>query len=515
MIGLWVWLLLAFAYGACVGSFLNVVILRMPEGVSLIHPPSHDPATGRKLSWWENIPILSYLMLGARSRHSGGWISPQYPVVEFLTGVMFVWLAWVYYGTGLRPSFSHPGLEATWPVLLVHLALIGSLIAATVIDARLYIIPLPITWFVGVVALVVLPVATALGYPPGPTTIAFPSRTVINAVDLRSVFASPIISDVGMYIAIGGLVGLVVANALLLVGVVPRSFDESRLEVASPGEGEEAGGAGAPAAAGDARAAKVWGALAWGSIGLGAVTAVLLALGLAWPKVVYPAAPPAAGWNTGLAPAPGLWQFSGNSVGWLLGLAVAALVTAWGAMILIGLLGDRADAAEVEAEVTSFPRPRREMLRELLFVGFPIVGGLMGLAVAVGQGMIGPGLTPGPAQAPLWAQVLGGVVGGYLIGGGVVWLTRILGTLAFGREAMGLGDVHLMAAAGAVIGSIDVTVAFFLAPFFGLAGAAVMYGASAIAKGRVRVIPYGPYLAAAVVVMMAARVPILRFLGIL
>ncbi|MEM9790404.1 MAG: prepilin peptidase, partial [Planctomycetota bacterium] len=100
-------------------------------------------------------------------------------------------------------------------------------------------------------------------------------------------------------------------------------------------------------------------------------------------------------------------------------------------------------------------------------------------------------------------------------GGGVVWLTRILGTLAFGREAMGLGDVHLMAAAGAVIGSIDVTVAFFLAPFFGLAGAAVMYGASAIAKGRVRVIPYGPYLAAAVVVMMAARVPILRFLGIL
>ncbi|MEM9251416.1 MAG: prepilin peptidase [Planctomycetota bacterium] len=535
MIALWVWLVFAFVMGACVGSFLNVVILRLPAGMSLIHPPSHDPATGKKLAAWENIPILSYLMLGARSRHSGGWISPQYPIVELLTGLMFVWVAWVYYGTALRPAFSHDGLAATWPVLLVHLALVAALVAATVIDARLYIIPLTITWFVAVVAVVVLPVATALGYPGHTTVIAFLSQTVGNATDLRPVSAVPLISDVGTYIAIGGLIGLVAANALLMLGVVPRSFDESRLEVLvdeSAESVEDSGDAdaevetdsetdgdgtseGDEAEESDEPAASVWGVAAWVAIGLSALTAAFLFVGMAVPKQTYPAAAPPAGWFTGISPAPGLWAIDGTTAGWLLLLAVAAAMAAWAALILVGVMADRADAAEVEAEVTSFPRPRREALRELLFIGFPIVGGLMGLALAIGQGMIGPGLTAGPAEAPMWAQALGGVVGGYLIGGGVVWVTRVLGTLAFGREAMGLGDVHLMAAAGAVVGAADATIAFFIAPFFGIAAALIGIGVTAIAKGRVRVIPYGPYLALAVVVMLAARVPVHRFLGIL
>jgi leader peptidase (prepilin peptidase)/N-methyltransferase len=76
---------------------------------------------------------------------------------------------------------------------------------------------------------------------------------------------------------------------------------------------------------------------------------------------------------------------------------------------------------------------------------------------------------------------------------------------------MGLGDVHLLAAVGAVLGPRDAALIFFIAPFLGLAYAAVSVGVARLAKGEVRVIPYGPYLAAASVVMMLAHQPILDF----
>jgi leader peptidase (prepilin peptidase)/N-methyltransferase len=99
-------------------------------------------------------------------------------------------------------------------------------------------------------------------------------------------------------------------------------------------------------------------------------------------------------------------------------------------------------------------------------------------------------------QSPVLAGFLGSLWG-YLAGCAVVWATRILGTLAFGKEAMGLGDVHLMGAAGAVTGPLAVVLAFFIAPFFGLAWA--MY--QAIFK-KTRQIPYGPFLSMAVFVVM-------------
>jgi len=94
------------------------------------------------------------------------------------------------------------------------------------------------------------------------------------------------------------------------------------------------------------------------------------------------------------------------------------------------------------------------MCKELLFVGFPLLGLLAGFH-------LGYRLDTAAALGdwPDWVFVLGGCVLGYFTGAGLVWLTRILGTLAFGKEAMGLGDVHLMAAIGAVLGPIDATLA--------------------------------------------------------
>ncbi len=81
----------AFLLGATIGSFLNVVILRLPEsGASIVFPASHCPRCLTPLRWFENIPILSYLILRGRCAHCREAISLQYPVVELLTGLLAV-----------------------------------------------------------------------------------------------------------------------------------------------------------------------------------------------------------------------------------------------------------------------------------------------------------------------------------------------------------------------------------------------------------------------------------------
>ena len=89
----WFFPLVIFIFGACIGSFLNVCIVRIPKGESVIWPPSHS-VTGRQLSWWENIPILAWIYLRGRDRVTGQRYGIRYPAVELLTAVLFVvcWL---------------------------------------------------------------------------------------------------------------------------------------------------------------------------------------------------------------------------------------------------------------------------------------------------------------------------------------------------------------------------------------------------------------------------------------
>ncbi|MEQ1870492.1 MAG: prepilin peptidase [Vicinamibacterales bacterium] len=82
--------------GAVIGSFLNVCIVRIPARRSVVLPSSACGQCGRLLTWVENIPIVSYLMLRGRCRGCGTHISLQYPLVEALTAVMFAGLWWAY-----------------------------------------------------------------------------------------------------------------------------------------------------------------------------------------------------------------------------------------------------------------------------------------------------------------------------------------------------------------------------------------------------------------------------------
>jgi leader peptidase (prepilin peptidase)/N-methyltransferase len=110
---------------------------------------------------------------------------------------------------------------------------------------------------------------------------------------------------------------------------------------------------------------------------------------------------------------------------------------------------------------------------------------------------------------PVWLRAaLGALLGGF-VGGLVVWLTRILGSIAFGREAMGLGDVHLMFGVGAILGGLHVTVAFFIAPFFGLLLALYM-----LVTRKRRELPYGPYLALGSVATLALYCRVQHYPGL-
>ncbi len=91
-----------FVVGACIGSFLNVCIYRIPKHLSLVRPGSRCPGCGTSIGWVDNIPILSYVLLRGRCRHCGEGISPQYPIVEFLTAGCYLLL---YQHFGLSVPF--------------------------------------------------------------------------------------------------------------------------------------------------------------------------------------------------------------------------------------------------------------------------------------------------------------------------------------------------------------------------------------------------------------------------
>ena len=117
---------IAFLFGSMVGSFLNVCILRLPKGESIVFPSSHCTSCNKAIAWFDNIPVLSFLALGAKCRNCHAKISWQYPLIEMVTALLFV----IFYRSfGLTPK----------GFLYLYLALM--LLAQSVIDMRYKIIP--------------------------------------------------------------------------------------------------------------------------------------------------------------------------------------------------------------------------------------------------------------------------------------------------------------------------------------------------------------------------------------
>ena len=360
--------------GASTGSFLNVVVYRLPLELSIVRPSSHCTGCKHPIAWYDNIPIISWFVLMGHCRHCRETFSFRYPFVELLTAMLFVGLYWAYFMEGVRsemPLFGQGG----YVVYSGHIVMLCALLACSLIDAEHWVIPLSVSYIaagVGLIMSTIAPYWAAIGLesPWGLTPYASPGSGAA---------------------ALGAVVGLAVSLFLLKSGLLKRSFAE--WEQDQTGNEKEAD------------------------------------------------------------------NIVSMSVG-------------------------------IDTNV------RREMMREIAFLTPIVSGGVIFLLVLGGEG--GPGRWwQEIILEQKWMTGLLGSVFGFMIGGGVVWATRILGSLALGKEAMGMGDVHLMAAVGAVLGWAGATIAFFVAPFFGLG-----WALTRLALHRSREIPYGPFLSMGTLLVM-------------
>jgi leader peptidase (prepilin peptidase)/N-methyltransferase len=142
VVGLWF-----AAFGLVVGSFLNVCIYRLPLKRSIVWPASRCTACERPLDWYENIPVFAWLALGGRCRTCKTAISPMYPIIELITGALFVG-AYLLYGVT--------------PLMFVRVAFGCAMIVLFVIDLQHHILP-------NVITVTGVPIGFALSVflPPG------------------------------------------------------------------------------------------------------------------------------------------------------------------------------------------------------------------------------------------------------------------------------------------------------------------------------------------------------------
>jgi prepilin signal peptidase PulO-like enzyme (type II secretory pathway) len=487
-------LLFVFAVGACIGSLVNVLVYRLPRGMSVVTPPSRCPACQTRLTWRENIPIVGWIILRGRCRFCRAPISREYPLIEALVATMFAGLFALWFLTPpgatllgvpvgeAAPEWARGGLRATWPVFVVFLTLLACLVATTIIDARTFTIPLVLTWTPAAVALIAHPLwAGYIQWTQG--------RLWSRAPGWTWAIATPGAEGwwwVGA--ALGGGLGLIASNVLLERGLIRRSFadyDEWERQARDAAAREHA-------------------------------------------PTTEPHDPTAEDPTPTLKP-DALQEQAGSQPGDPGRVEPATVAGSTSPALpdpdscfqhdrdvpVAGTPVPDDSASDPTRLWIRYPYARREMIKELAFlapcVAFALVGG------ALARHLAGPwpfnfdtGRFEPSVNVPLWLDVLAGVLMGYLIGGGVVWGVRIAGSLAFGKEAMGLGDVHLMGAVGACLGWIDAVMAFFGAAFVALAWAVV----SRLASGRLRrAMPYGPFLAVATLLVLLFKPAIERGLS--
>ena len=125
--------IVVFLYGIVIGSFLNVLIYRIPKKENIVTTRSHCMNCGYQLKWYDLVPLFSYLTLGGRCRKCKAHISAQYPVIEALNGVLYLIVFWKY------------GMSVD---SLVYCLLFSALLALSVIDFRTYEIPVGFNLFI-------------------------------------------------------------------------------------------------------------------------------------------------------------------------------------------------------------------------------------------------------------------------------------------------------------------------------------------------------------------------------
>jgi leader peptidase (prepilin peptidase) / N-methyltransferase len=241
--------LVAFAAvaGACVGSFLNVVIARVPHGRSIVRPGSACPRCGAPIRWYDNVPVLSFLWLRARCRACRAPISIRYPLVELLAA-----------GAGALAVWRH----GASPQALVEFAVVSLLVALALIDLDLWLLPHALTLPLAALGLA----SSALGVSPAGSLAPAALGAVLGAGFFWIVSAVGsrlakrdamgfgdvvLLGALGAYLGVRALVplvllsslqGAIVGVALLALGRVPRGPGDAPPEAPGAARDGEADG---------------------------------------------------------------------------------------------------------------------------------------------------------------------------------------------------------------------------------------------------------------------------------
>ena len=149
------WYVMSFVLGTCIGSFLNVVIYRIPAGISLVTPSSHCPKCKHGIEWYQNIPLLSWLFLRGKCGYCGCKIPIRYFLIELLTGVLFLLVF-------AKVVFYHDPLE----FLVVYFGVTMLVVTTVFIDFKHQIIPDKTTYpamFLGLAAATAFPITWYTG----------------------------------------------------------------------------------------------------------------------------------------------------------------------------------------------------------------------------------------------------------------------------------------------------------------------------------------------------------------
>ncbi len=474
------------------GSFLNVVVYRIPAGLSIWTPRwSFCPACEAPIPWYDNLPLISYLRLGGRARCCGTPISLRYPVIEVATAVIVLLLLDAFFVDRVRTGLCETAiglswrLAEDWPVFLAHVVLFACLLAMSAIDIEHYWID---TVFASV-AVVAGCVLHMLWTPSHSLAGATPSGGWIRPFDVTAVTCLA---------ASAGL--LAAAGVRWRLDRRLGERDDEQVPQALPGgaTGDDPGGVTDDPAS-------------------DAASALTGETGSAPPPSAEPEDSDEAETSPDAVARPtarraiGAWCLTLMLAGMIVAIARAAMSDAggsphtlrltlplaglFGLIVIAGMVERPSDRAIVEAIESERVQARVTALREL--------GWLMPAILLAGAALSACEWSPAvqrwtsdllhwrPAASWNWQPVFGLATAatGFAVAAGIGWAIRIGATLIYGKEAFGDGDIHVMAAAGCVAGWPVVLLGFILTCVIALAGWVI-----SLPFKRTRAIPLVPWL---------------------
>ncbi len=469
-------------FGAIAGSFLNVVIHRLPLGLSIIHPRSFCPRCGNPIRWYHNWPVVGWLTLRGRCHDCGEPIAMRYPLVEAATALIFVAVWDALFRAKLIPGAGQ--LASDWPLAGAYFTLYGGLLVSSALDIESYTIDIRVALLVMTVGLAC---HTAMGLP---AEVFEPNAPGVTAIP---------VGPLGLLPPALCVIALAMGLTWLLTWAAAAAIDSARgsgrtssppmslAQSAPAGIAAEHSPAPDPLATASARGAAEFqpGVL---------IALCLLILG----QMAWQAAAPHE---------PSDWRLQAGAIRVLIAAAICMMV------LILASWEKRPVDHQIIGEIEASRSQARPMaLRELLWfmpalvVGFGLLlvwrrtGAMernwveMFDAFSIPAGWrLHLGGAMHAAASMIWAAAMG-------------WTVRILGTLAFGKEAFGTGDVYLMAAIGAVAGIWNVFFGFFIAAMLALVGVLAM-----LLRKTSRAIPFGPWLALGSFVCMGVQVELTRF----